>query len=62
MKRKHLSFFIVYAVLGLIGLLIYANGLKDNLIFLGSLFLIMAAAVHFKNWKTQRIEEIKKGV
>lgn len=61
MTKNHLLFFIIYAAAGIIGMIAFMSGVQNQLVFIGSLFLIMASAVHFKNWKNKRIESIKKG-
>lgn len=60
MRNRHFKFFIIYAIIGFIGMLVYISGMQSNLIFIGSLFLIMAAVVHFKHWKDEQIEEYKR--
>lgn len=60
MNNKHFLFFIAYALVGVIGMMIYVSGVQNNLIFIGSLFLIMAAVVHFKHYKEERIKEYKR--
>lgn len=55
--KKDLTLFIVYGIIGFLGVVVYFKMLEAFYVIIGATFLIIASATHFKRYKEQVLKE-----